>query len=119
MGLLLVNVGCRGWIETPIVPDTTVTPQPSLLRVTKSDGAVITLRDFVIRNDSIVGFVAASPLVRTAVARTDVTKIEVRGDTTPRGVRTAGKIYLVYLAVAVLALAVVVSSLSSDLGKLP
>ena len=116
MGLLLLNVGCRGWIEKPIVPDTTGKTQPSLVRITKTDSAVIVLRDFVIRTDSIVGFVAAGPLVRTSVARTDVTKIEVRGDTTPRGARTAGKIYLGYLAVAMRVLAVLVGGLSSDLG---
>jgi hypothetical protein len=75
MALLIVNVGCRGWIEKSIVPDTgTGTPQTSLLRVTKTDGAVVTLRDFVVRNDSIVGFFAAGPRLRTAVARTHVTK---------------------------------------------
>ena len=34
-----------------------------------------------------------------AIARADVTKIEVRGDTTPQGLRTAGKIYLISVEV--------------------
>jgi len=62
----------------------------------------------VVRNDSIVGFLSAGPRLRAAVARTDVTKIEMRGDTTPRGVRIAGKVYLGVLAVAAVALGVAV-----------
>ena len=107
MALLIINVGCRGWIEKPIVPDTGIgMPQSGLLRVTKADGAIITLRDFVVRNDSIVGFLATGSGLRTAVARTDVTKIEVRGDTTPRGVRIAGKVYLGVVLGLILAVAV-------------
>ena len=103
MALLILDVGCRGWIEKPIVPDTGIAiPQRGILRVTKTDGAVITLRDAFITNDSIVGFFSADPLRRAAIARADVTKIEVRGDTTPRGVRIAGKVYLgVVLALGV------------------
>ena len=107
MSVMMLQVGCRGWIEKPIVPDTGIgMPQRGLLRVTKTDGTIITLRDFVVRNDSIVGFFAAGPRLRAAVARTDVTKIEVRGDTTPRGVRIAGKAYVWVLIVAGVALAV-------------
>lgn len=120
MALLIVNVGCRGWIEKPIVPDTGIgMPQSGPLRVTKTDGAIITLRDFVVGNDSIVGFLADGPRLRTAVARTDVTKIEVRGDTTPRGVRIAGKIYLGVIAVAGLAFIVTVIMYGNATSKLP
>src|ERR1700730_13346029 len=88
IALLIVNVGCRGWIEKPIVPDTgRVMPQRGLLRVTMTDGATITLRDVVVSSDSIVGFYADAPTMREAVARTDVMKIELRVDTTPRWAR--------------------------------
>ncbi len=107
IGLVLLQIACRGWIEKPIVPDTGVAiPQRGALRVTKTDGAVISLRDSFITNDSIVGFVSDQPLRRAAIARTDVTKIEVRGDTTPRELRIAGKVYLGVLAGLGLALAV-------------
>jgi hypothetical protein len=95
MSVLILQVGCRGWIEKSIVPDTGMAiPQRGILRVTKTDGAVITLRDSFITTDSIVGFFADEPLRRAAVARTDVTKIELRGDTTPRTIRVAGKAYV-------------------------
>ena len=95
MLLVTFQVGCRGWIEKPIVPDTgIVIPHRGTLRVTKTDGAVITLNDSFITNDSIVGLVLADSSRRAAIARTDVAKIEVRGDTTPRSVRIAGKVYL-------------------------
>src|SRR5450759_1862649 len=110
MSVMMFQIGCRGWIEKPIVPDTGIgIPQRGLLRVTKTDGAIITLRDFVVRNDSIVGFFAAGPPLRAAVARNDVTKIEVRGDTTPRGVRIAGKAYLGVLVVGAVAFAVILT----------
>jgi len=95
MSVLIFQVACRGWIEKPIVPDAgTAVPHRGILRVTKTDGAVITLRDSFITNDSIVGFLADEPLRRATVARNDVTKIELRGDTTPHAVRVAGKAYV-------------------------
>ena len=95
MLLVTFQVGCRGWIEKPIVPDTGIAiPHRGTLKVTKTDGAVITLKDSFITNDSIVGLVLADSSRRAAIARTDVAKIEVRGDTTPRSVRIAGKVYL-------------------------
>ena len=119
MVLLIMNVGCRGWIEKPIVPDTGIgMPQHGLLRVTKKDGAIITLRDFMVRDDSIVGFFSDGPRLRAAVARTDVTKIQVRG-ATPRGVRIGKIIYLAVFCVSVVELAVVLYVLSPDLKKVP
>jgi len=112
ISVVIFQVACRGWIEKPIVPDTGIgMPQHGLLRVTKTDGAIITLRDFVVRNDSIVGFFADGPRLRAAVARTDVSKIEVRGDTTPPGVRIAGKAYLGVLAAGAVAFAVILTVL--------
>jgi hypothetical protein len=100
MSVVILQMGCRGWIEKPIVPDTgTAIPRRGTLRVTKSDGTVISLTDSYITNDSIVGFSSDTSRAPTAIARTDVTKIEVRGDTTPRGVRTAAKIYLIWVEV--------------------
>src|SRR5258707_632412 len=97
---LLLQSGCRAWIETPIVPDTgNAVPRPEAVRVTKSDGTVIFLSDSFITSDSIVSLLSDTSRVRTAIARTDVAKIEVRGDTTFTRVRTAGKIYLIYLEV--------------------
>ena len=55
MAVLTFQVACRGWIEKPIVPDTgTAIPHRGILRITKTDGAVITLKDAIIVNDSIV-----------------------------------------------------------------
>jgi hypothetical protein len=109
MSLMILQVACRGWIEKPIVPDSGIAvPQRGLLRVTMTDGAVVTLRDSFVTDDSIVGFYSTDPLRRASIARSDVTKIEVRGDTTPRGVRIAGKVYVGVLAVLGLALAVTV-----------
>jgi hypothetical protein len=107
--LVTFQVACRGWIEKPVVPDTGIAiPQRGTLRVTKTDGAVLSLRDSFITSDSIVGFYSDEPLRRAAIARTEVTKVEVRGDTTPKGVRIAGKVYLGVLAALGLALAVTV-----------
>jgi len=105
---LLILQGCwRGWVEKPIVPDTGIAiPRRAALRVTKSDGKVIFLSDSFITSDSIVGLLAAIPHRRTAIARADVTKIQGRIDTTPRGVRIAGKIYLGVVGVAVTAVLV-------------
>src|SRR6266550_3339656 len=95
MSVLILQSGCRGWIEKPIVPDTGIAiPRRAALRVTKSDGKVIFLSDSFITSDSIVGLAAAIPHRRTAIARADVAKIQRRIDTTPRGVRIAGKIYV-------------------------
>jgi hypothetical protein len=95
MSVLILQSACRGWIEKPIVPDTGIaTPRRGTLRVTKSDRAVISISDSFITNDSIVGLLSDPPHQRMAIARTDVTKIELRGDTTPQGLRTAAKIYL-------------------------
>ena len=92
---LILQTGCRGWIEKPIVPDTGIAiPRREALRVTKSDGTVIVLSNSFITTDSISGLLSAIPHWRTAIARADVAKIERRVDTTPRGVRIAGKIYL-------------------------
>ena len=100
MSVLILESSCRGWIEKPIVPDTgTVIPRRGTLRVTKSDRTVIFLSDSFITNDSIVGFLSDTSRAPTAIARTDVAKIDVRGDTTPQGVRTAGKIYLIWVEV--------------------
>jgi hypothetical protein len=100
VSVLALQAGCRGWIQKPIVPDTGIEiPRRGTLRVTKSDGTVISLNDSFITNDSIVGFSSDAARARMAIARTDVTKIEARGDVTPRAVRTAGKIYLIWVEV--------------------
>jgi hypothetical protein len=99
MALVILQVECRAWIEKPIVPDTgTMVPQRGLLRVTMTDSAKITLRDAVVRSDSIVGFYSDAPTVRDAIARIDVAKIESRIDTTPRWIR----IVLVYEAIVMI-----------------
>ena len=82
------------------MPDTgTVVPRRGALRVTKADGTVISLSDSFITHDSITGFLSDTSFARTAIARSDVTKVELRGDTTPQGLRTAGKIYLMWMEV--------------------
>ncbi|HMH26114.1 MAG TPA: hypothetical protein VK542_05940 [Gemmatimonadaceae bacterium] len=100
VSVLILQTGCRGWIEKPIVPDTGIAiPRRGTLRVTKSDGTVISLRDSFITIDSIVGFASDTTRQPMAIARANVTKIEMRGDTTPQGLRTAGKIYLIWVEV--------------------
>jgi hypothetical protein len=64
-----------------------------------TNGRKITLREAVVRTDSIVGFYSATPTLREAVARTDVTKMELRVDTTPRWARIAWKVYQVDIMV--------------------
>jgi len=92
--LVIIQAGCRGWIEKPIVPDMGIAiPQRGILKVTNNDGAVVTLRDWFVTNDSIIGFPSGGPRLRAAIARTYVARIETRGDTTPRGVRIAGQTY--------------------------
>jgi hypothetical protein len=120
MSVVILQVGCRGWIEKPIVPDTGIAiAQRGLLRVTMTDGAVITLRDSFVTDDSIVGFFSADPLRRASIARSEVTKIEVRGDTTPRGVRIAGKVYLGVVLALGLVLAVTVIMYGNTASHLP
>lgn len=112
MSVVILQGGCRGWIEKPIVPDTGITiPERGTLRVTMKDGTVVSVRDSFITADSIVGVFSAEPLRRAAIARTEVTRIEVRGDTTPRGVRIAAKVYLGVLVAGIIGLAIVVSQL--------
>ena len=107
MAFLIIQAGCRGWIEKPMVPDTgTAIPPRGLLRVTTNNGAVITLSDSFITSDSIVGFSSDEPPRRAAVARADVTKIELRGDTTPRAARIAGKAYVGVVLGLIVAVAV-------------
>ena len=59
-----------------------------------TNGAVIGVTDAWIMSDSFVGFYSGEPLRRVAIARSYITKIQVRGDATPRAVRIAGKVYL-------------------------
>ena len=107
MSVLILESGCRGWIEKPIVPDSGIAiPRREALRVTKSDGKVIFLSDSFITSDSIIGLLSAIPHRRTAIALADVKKIQKRVDNTPRGVRIAGKIYLGVVGVAEAALIV-------------
>ncbi|HMH26115.1 MAG TPA: hypothetical protein VK542_05945 [Gemmatimonadaceae bacterium] len=107
MSALILQSGCRGWIEKPIVPDSGIAiPRREALRVTKSDGKVIFLSDSFITSDSIIGLLSAIPHRRTAIALADVKKIQKRVDNTPRGVRIAGKIYLGVVGVAEAALIV-------------
>jgi len=105
LSVLILESGCRGWIEKPIVPDTgTAIPRRGeALRVTKSDGMVIFLSDSFITSDSIVGLLSAIPHRRTAIALADVKKIQKRVDNTPHGVRVAGKILNVYFRVVTVA----------------
>jgi hypothetical protein len=104
---MLFQVGCRGWVEKPIVPDTGVgMAHPGVVRVTTRDSSIVTLKDFIVRHDSIVGFSSEGLRSRTGVARTDVIKIEMRGDTTPRPLRVAGNAYAWVLRIASVAGAV-------------
>jgi hypothetical protein len=112
MAVVILQGGCRGWIEKPIVPDTGITiPERGTLRVTMKDGTVVSVRDSFITADSIVGVFSAEPLRRAAIARTDVTRIEVQGDTTPQGVRIAANVYLWVLVAGIIGLAIVASQL--------
>jgi hypothetical protein len=119
--LLMVQIACRGWIEKPIVPDTGIAvPDRGVLRVTRTDGAVVSLRDAFIANDTIFGFLATDPLTPAAIARADVKKIEVRGNTTPEGVRIAAKVYWVVLLgldVALLVLAIMIADANNKLHR--
>jgi hypothetical protein len=99
--VVFLQVGCRGWVEKPVVPDTGVgMAHPGVVRVTTSDSSIVTLKDFIVRHDSIVGFSSDGLRSRIGVARTDVTKIEMRGDITPRPIRVVGNAYVWVLRIA-------------------
>jgi hypothetical protein len=70
----LLTLGCTGWKAVPV----DAVPSPSTLRVQLRDGSSVTVRDALVRDDSIVGIRWGSmPPLPVAVALTQVQRIEV------------------------------------------
>ena len=90
--LLVQFVGCQSWQPTSLSARDALTQQdPSAMRVTRADGAVVTIPDPIIRNDSIV----PGPDQATAVLgvpTSDVNALEVRRFSGRRSLLLAGAI---------------------------
>lgn len=77
--LLLVSLmGCQTWVPTTVSPRIVVTEEaPSSVRITQSDGEIVTIRSPTIRNDSILTIGDTfTPVV--GVSEFDVRTFEVR-----------------------------------------
>ena len=76
--LLLATTGCQTWVPSTMSPSNLVTSEaPSSVRVTRTDGDVLTIREPVIRNDSIVS-AAEDQIEPVGVPTRDATSVEVR-----------------------------------------
>ena len=74
--LMVLLAACQSWQPTTVSPHGwTPEEQPSSVRATLANGEVITVRDPMMRNDSIVGATYADV---AAVASRDVRLLEVR-----------------------------------------
>ena len=73
--LLALLTGCQGWQPAITGPETLIPAErPASVRVTLSDGVTLTVKDPIMRNDSIVPNGAAG----TAVAASDIRLFEVQ-----------------------------------------
>ena len=74
--LMLLVTACHTWQGTTVSPQSLITAeQPAFVRVTVTGGEIITVRDPMMRNDSIVGATDAGV---AGVASRDVRLFEVR-----------------------------------------
>ena len=76
--LLPLLVGCQTWHPTTLSPQAVLSEEtPSSMRVTRSDGEVVTIKNPAMRNDSIVSL--EEGLVEVVGVHTiDVNSLEVR-----------------------------------------
>ena len=97
--LLVLLTACHTWQPITVSPQGwTPEEQPSSVRVTRTSGEVLTIRDPIVRNGSILGYTDAGV---AAAALADVRLIEVRhfsvGKTVGLGVLLAGVAFAAYI----------------------
>jgi hypothetical protein len=88
--VLLAVPACRTWQEWTGPPAAALSKKPERIRVTNSEGRQLTIISPVLEGDSLVGFPLFGPMgvqsPRTAIATSDIQRIELRGIS---GTRTA------------------------------
>ena len=114
--VLAAASACTTWSHQHAPPAQVVSQHPgALVRVTRTDHSVITLRGAAIVNDSLVGTTDDSARLRVAMPVADVASVDTRevsaGRTAGLGVGVVG----VVLAVAGIAAAIAMISLGSNL----
>ena len=77
--LLVLLGGCQTWQPTSAAPSNVISEEaPSHVRVTRTDGQVVTLKSPIFRNDSLVAAPDDPFSAPTGVARSDIRSMEVR-----------------------------------------
>lgn len=78
--LLLMTTACQTWVPTTMSPGNLIASEaPSQVRVTRPDGDVVTIKEPVMRNDSIVsGAEPEGPVELAGVPALEASYIEVR-----------------------------------------
>lgn len=114
--VLTAVTACTTWSRQSAPPAEVVSKHPgALVRVTRTDHSVITLRDASVANDSLVGTTDDKARLRVAMPVADVASVDTRevsaGRTAGLGVGVVG----VVLAVAGIAAAIAMISLGSNL----
>ncbi len=93
--LLALLAGCQSWHATTVNPRTLLPEeQPSYVRLTLTDGTIVTIKNPIVRNDSIVSAEAAEAaqlggLRSESVALGDVQSVEVERFSTAKTIGLA------------------------------
>lgn len=107
---------CTTWARQSAPPADVVASHPAaLVRVTRTDHSVITIRGAQIVSDSVVGTTNDDARLRVAIPVADIETVETRAVS---GARTAGLgagIFLGVLAVAGIAATIALLSLGSEM----
>ncbi len=108
--LVLFCSACTSWQRqsVPVAADAPL--QSREARITRSDGAVYTLRGAYVEGDSLVGFTAADS-TRVAIATAEIRAVETREFAAGRTVGLTAGVLLGLVAVVGIAAAVALSSL--------
>ena len=113
--MLLNSTGCMTWrAARPESQPSAVDASYGRARVVLRDSTRLTLREVVVRPDSVVGF-ADADRTRVAVARPDVVRVETRQVGVGRTIGLVGGV----LAVVALAVLVAVAQALSDWSAAP
>lgn len=89
--LLVLLTGCQTWQPAMVAPRDLISEEaPSSVRVTKTGGDVVTIKDPIIRNDSIVSAEVGLGTVGIGVATADINALEVRRLNTGRTLAFVG-----------------------------
>jgi len=76
--LLLVTTACQTWVPSTMSPGNLLSSEaPSSIRITRTDGDVVTIKDPVMRNDSIVSGAEDVPVV-VGLLTGEASSVEVR-----------------------------------------